>query len=67
MGTALALHKPRKRIFTGGNAMSGLITTKHLILYAHLIIYHFGFSVYLRCVSRALLSSKPVTFLDCIR
>jgi len=47
--------------------MSGVITTKHLISHAHIIIYHFGLFVYLRCVSRTLLSDKPVTFLDCIQ
>ena len=50
-----------------GNAMSGVITTKHLISHAHVIIFHFGLGVYLRCISRALFSHKPITFLDCIR
>lgn len=49
-----------------GNGMSGVIETRHLITHAHVIIYHFGFTTYLRCIIRALFSDKPVTFLDCI-
>jgi hypothetical protein len=46
--------------------MTGFITKKHLICHAHIIILNFGITVYFKCVSKCLLSDKPVTFLDCI-
>ena len=63
----LHIHHSNGVLKNRGNAMSGVITTKHLISKAHVIIYYFGISVYLRCISRTLLSNKPVTFLDCIQ
>ncbi len=47
--------------------MLGVITKRHLLSHAHTIIFHFGLGVYLRCVSKCLLSHHPVTFLDCVQ
>ena len=66
MVLALALAQKRHSE-TKGDAMTGLITTKHLISQAHVIIYNFGISVYLKCITKTILSDKPVTFLDCIQ
>lgn len=46
--------------------MRGLITTRHLLLNASTIIHEFGFGAYVRCLGQALLSRKPVTFLECV-
>lgn len=46
--------------------MRGLITTRHLLTNAPVIIREFGLSAYLTCVKRALLSRRPVTFLEVV-
>ena len=46
--------------------MQGLITTRHLVIKAPTIIQEFGVVAYLRCVCRAVLSRRPVTFLECV-
>lgn len=46
--------------------MRGLITTRHLILNAAIIIEEFGWLAYGKCLVQALFSRKPVTFLGCI-
>jgi hypothetical protein len=46
--------------------MTGVITTKHLFSHALTILVEFGPRAYFRCLSRTLLSTSPVTFLDCI-
>ena len=46
--------------------MRGLITTRHLVTNAPTIIQEFGFAAYMRCVAIALLSRRPVTFLECV-
>ena len=46
--------------------MRGLITTRHLVTNARLIIQEFGLAAYVRCLSHALLSRRPVTFLECM-
>lgn len=46
--------------------MSGVITTRHLILHADVIVREFGWRIYGRCVVRSLLSPRPVTFVECV-
>ncbi len=46
--------------------MRGLITTKHLVTNAPTIISEFGWAAYLRCLHGAILSRRPVTFLECV-
>ncbi len=43
--------------------MKGMITTRHLILNARLIISEFGVACYLRCLRSALVSRGDCTFL----
>ena len=49
-----------------GVAMDGLITTRHLLSHSTLIVGEFGLRCYLRCLQRALFSSRRVTFLECV-
>ena len=51
---------------TRTHRMCGAITTRHLVTNAATIIVEFGMGAYLRCLSRVLLSRKPVTFLSCV-
>lgn len=44
--------------------MKGVITSRHLILNARIIISEFGFGCYLRCVRRALFHRGEATFLE---
>ena len=46
--------------------MIGVVTTRHLLRHPHTIVQAFGTRCYLRCVWRALTSSRTVTFLECI-
>jgi len=46
--------------------MRGLITTRNLVVNAPTIIHEFGMSAYMRCLAAALLTRKPVTFLECV-
>ena len=45
--------------------MQGLITTKHLVTKAAVIIHEFGWGTYWRCVTSVVMSRRHVTFLDC--
>jgi uncharacterized protein YbaA (DUF1428 family) len=47
-------------------AMRGLITTKHLMTNAVVIISEFGVVTYLRCLAAAVLSRRHTTFLECV-
>jgi hypothetical protein len=44
--------------------MKGVITTRHLILNARIIIAEFGVVCYMRCIKNALLHRGQVTFLE---
>ena len=55
---------PRAAVEAKG--MRGIITTRHLVTNAPTIIHEFGMVAYLRCVRTALLSRRPVTFLECV-
>lgn len=46
--------------------MRGIITTKDLFTCAPTIISEFGMAAYLRCWTRAVLSRREVTFLECV-
>lgn len=46
--------------------MRGLITTRHLIINAPLIVQEFGLIAYVRCFVRALWRRQQATFLNCI-
>ncbi len=46
--------------------MDGFITTYDLLAHPAIIIREFGVRCYLRCLNRAFLSKKRVTFLECI-
>jgi hypothetical protein len=46
--------------------MSGVITTRHLLLHALTIVREFGPRAYLRCWARTLTAAGPVTFLGCL-
>ncbi len=46
--------------------MRGIITTRHLVTNASVIIYEFGISTYLRCVAAVMLTRRPVTFLEMV-
>jgi hypothetical protein len=46
--------------------MSGVVTTRDLLLHSALIIREFGLRCLVRCFWRALLSHGVVTFLECI-
>lgn len=50
----------------GGLAMRGLITTRHLVTNASVIIREFGLGAYVRCLWTALASRRPVTFLEVV-
>jgi len=45
--------------------ISGLITTRHVITHAGIIVREFGAAVYLRCCL-VLLRRQRVTFLECV-
>ncbi len=45
--------------------MRGLITTRHLVTHAHLIMTLFGVRAYLKCVS-CVLRKGETTFLDAV-
>jgi hypothetical protein len=46
--------------------VNGVVTTRHLLLYAPLICREFGLRVYVRCWSRCLRGWKSATFLECV-
>jgi len=46
--------------------MRGIITTRHLVTNAPVIIQEFGVITYLRCVAAAMLSRREVTFLEMV-
>lgn len=46
--------------------MRGLITTRHLLVHAPMIVAEFGLRTYLRCIAAALVSRRRVTFLECV-
>jgi hypothetical protein len=46
--------------------MQGIITTRHLVTNASTIISEFGLGAYVRCVTAAMLSRRPVTFLEMV-
>ncbi len=46
--------------------MDGLITTRHLLSHSTLIVGEFGIRCYLRCLQRALFTSRRTTFLECV-
>lgn len=46
--------------------MRGIITTRHLVTKATTIIQEFGWAAYFRCVGRAIVSRRQVTFLECV-
>ena len=46
--------------------MHGIITTRHLVTNASVIIHEFGMTTYLRCVAAAVLSRQKVTFLEMV-
>jgi hypothetical protein len=47
-------------------AMVGLITSRDLVTHSALIVREFGARCYVRCVWRALIARRAVTFLECI-
>ncbi len=46
--------------------MRGLITTRHLLTNAPVIIKEFGLWAYLRCLRTTFLSRRKVTFLEVV-
>jgi hypothetical protein len=46
--------------------MRGLITTRHLLFHAPLILRLFGIRVYLKCLACALRKGGRATFLDAV-
>jgi hypothetical protein len=46
--------------------MKGVITNRHLVTNARVIIHEFGMSAYMRCVAAVLFSRRPVTFLELV-
>jgi hypothetical protein len=46
--------------------MYGVITTRHLVLKAPVIIQEFGLKTYCRCIYRTITTRRQVTFLECI-
>jgi hypothetical protein len=46
--------------------MRGTITTRSLLEHASLIVREFGVLAYVRCLARAALSRRPVTFLEVV-
>jgi hypothetical protein len=46
--------------------MAGTVTTRDLVVNAHVIVREFGWGCYVRCWRRTLLSARRCTFLECI-
>jgi hypothetical protein len=46
--------------------MYGVITTRHLVLKAPIIIQEFGLKTYCRCLFRTFTTRRHVTFLECV-
>jgi hypothetical protein len=46
--------------------VSGVITSRHLLLHGLLIVKEFGVRCFVRCVWRTVISHDVVTFLECI-
>jgi hypothetical protein len=46
--------------------MKGVITKRHLLTQAAVIIKEFGLPVYLHCLRAVLFGQEHVTFLDCV-
>ena len=47
-------------------AMTGFVTTRHLVTHAGLIVRLFGLRAYLRCVRRAVVHRGRATFLSAL-
>jgi hypothetical protein len=45
--------------------ISGVITTRHVIRHAAIIVREFGAAAYLRCCL-VILRGRPATFLECV-
>jgi len=46
--------------------VSGVITTRHLLVHGLLIVKEFGVRCFARCVWRTVISHDVVTFLECM-
>ena len=46
--------------------MHGVITTRHLVTKAPIIIMEFGLAAYVRCLGAVLNRRKKTTFLECV-
>jgi hypothetical protein len=46
--------------------MVGLVRTRDLFIHSSLILHEFGVACFARCLRRALISRRPVTFLECL-
>ena len=46
--------------------VSGVITTRHLLVHGLLIVKEFGVRCFARCVWRSVVSHDVVTFLECM-
>lgn len=46
--------------------MKGIITNRHLVTNASVIIREFGVTAYVRCVAACVFARRPVTFLEMV-